>query len=148
MSCDKYKEMLMGYLDGELSEVQAGEVEKHLNVCTGCSEELGQFRKLKEITDDINLSEPEDRIFDQYWSCVYNRIERRIGWILLSVSGIFLAIWFGFMAIEAIVNDHTISVWLKAGLLVFYASLVILLISVLKEKLHFRKKDRYKDVRR
>ncbi len=148
MSCDKYKEMLMGYLDGELSDDQSREIEKHLNECTGCSEELGQFRKLKEITDDISLNEPEDRIFDQYWSSVYNRTERRIGWILLSVSGMVLAICLGFMAIEAIVRDHTISIVLKSGLLVFYASLVILFFSVLREKLYFRKKDRYKDVRR
>lgn len=148
MSCDKYKEMLMGYLDGELSDDQSREIEKHLNECTGCSEELGQFRKLKEITDDISLNEPEDRIFDQYWSSVYNRIERRIGWILLSVSGMVLAICLGFMAIEAIARDHTISIVLKSGLLVFYASLVILFFSVLREKLYFRKKDRYKDVRR
>ena len=148
MSCDKYKEMLMGYLDGELSDDQSREIEKHLNECTGCSEELGQFRKLKEITDDISLNEPEDRVFEQYWSSVYNRTERRIGWILLSVSGMVLAICLGFMAIEAIVRDHTISVVLKSGLLVFYASLVILLISVLRERLNFRKRDRYKDVRR
>lgn len=148
MSCDKYKEMLMGYLDGELSGDQSREIEKHLNECTGCSEELGQFRELKEITDDISLYEPEDRIFDQYWSCIYNQIERRIGWILLLVSGTILVIWLGFMAIEAIVEDKTISIVLKVGLLMFYASLVILLVSVLREKLHFRKKDRYKDVRR
>ena len=148
MSCDKYKEMLMGYLDGELSDDQSREIEKHLNECTGCSEELGQFRKLKEITDDISLNEPEDRVFEQYWSSVYNRTERRIGWILLSVSGMVLAICLGFMAIEAIARDHTISIVLKSGLLVFYASLVILFFSVLREKLYFRKKDRYKDVRR
>lgn len=148
MSCDKYKEMLMGYLDGELSAGESSEIEKHLNECTECSEELGQFRKLKEITDDISLNEPEDRIFEQYWSCVYNRIERRLGWILLSVSGTILVIYLGFMAIEAIVKDHTISIVLKGGLLMFYASLVILFFSVLREKLHFRKKDRYKDVRR
>lgn len=148
MSCDRYKEMLMGYLDGELSAGESREIEKHLNECTECSEELGQFRKLKEITDDISLNEPEDRIFEQYWSCVYNRIERRLGWILLSVSGTILVIYLGFMAIEAIVEDKTISIVLKVGLLMFYASLVILLFSALREKLHFRKKDRYKDVRR
>lgn len=148
MSCDRYKEMLMGYLDGELSAGESREIEKHLNECTECSEELGQFRKLKEITDDISLNEPEDRIFEQYWSCVYNRIERRLGWILLSVSGTILVIYLGFMAIEAIVEDKTISIVLKVGLLMFYAALVILLFSVLREKLHFRKKDRYKDVRR
>jgi hypothetical protein len=140
--------MLMGYLDGELSAGESREIEKHLNECTECSEELGQFRKLKEITDDISLNEPEDRVFEQYWSCVYNRIERRLGWILLSVSGTILVIYLGFMAIEAIVEDHTISIVLKGGLLMFYASLVILLFSVLRERLHFRKKDRYKDVRR
>jgi len=148
MSCEKYKEMLMGYLDGELSGEQNREIEKHLNVCTGCSEELDEFRELKKITDDISLNEPEDRIFDQYWSCVYNRIERRLGWILLSVSGTILVIWLGFMAIEAIVEDHTISIVLKVGLLMFYASLVILLVSVFREKHHFRNRDRYKDVRR
>ena len=148
MTCPEYKDLMMGYLDDELDQQQKDKFEQHLKSCKDCSAELEQFKKLKRITDSVALAEPEDKIWQQYWSCVYNRIERGIGWIMMSIAGIALLIYGGFKAIEQMIEDPNISIALKITMLAFIAGIAILFVSVLREKLYFRKKDRYKDVRR
>ena len=148
MACAEYKDLLMGYLDNELADGQREQLERHLAECKDCWEELEEFKKLKMITDDMDLAEPEDKLWEDYWGGIYNRIERGIGWILFSIAAIVLLIYGGFHAIEEMVKDPTVSIVLKVGLLVLIAGLAVLFVSVLRERLYFRKKDRYKDVRR
>lgn len=148
MTCQNYKDLMMGYLDDELEDEQKRTFEAHLESCEECAGELKGFRKLKQITDGVTLTEPEDQIWEQYWASIYNRIERGLGWILFSVAAILLAVYGGFKAIEEIIRDPTIGLILKCGLLALIAGLAVLFVSVLRERLYFWKKDRYKDVRR
>lgn len=146
MKCHESKEQLMGYLDGELNEEQKKLLEQHLSQCSDCKQELEDFRRLIAVTSDVTLREPEQKLWDQYWSNLYNRLERGIGWILFSVAAISLLIWGGFKVIEAIIVDPTIGIMLKIGLLALLGGLSILFVSVIRERLFFHKKDRYKDV--
>jgi len=148
VACNQYKELLMGYLDNELNDHQRRQVEEHLAQCRNCAAELEQFKKLKAITDDLALVQPEDRIWQDYWSGIYNRIERRLGWILFSVAAVLLTVYGGFELIEQIVADPAVGIILKIGLLMLIVGIAILFVSVLRERLYFWKADRYKDVRR
>jgi predicted anti-sigma-YlaC factor YlaD len=148
MSCEEYKDYLMGYLDGELSDERKEQLEKHLADCSSCRRELNDFRKLIAITDDVGLIEPEDKLWEQYWSGFYNRFERGIGWILFGVASICLLVYGGFKLVEALIKDPTIGVLLKIGLLAVITGLAILFVSAIRERLFFYKHDRYKDVRR
>ena len=140
--------MMMAYVDGELSEDDRSVFEKHLTACEDCSKEMAEFEKLKRLTDSVEFVEPEDRIWDQYWSSVYNRMERGLGWAFFSVAAILLTIYGGFRLIEQIIADPKIGFLLKAGMLVLLAGLAILFVSVLRERVYFWSKDRYRDVRR
>ena len=148
MACDDYKDLMMGYLDEELSAEQKSRIEEHLATCKQCAAQLQEFRQLKAITDQVTLVEPEDRLWQQYWDGVYNRIERGVGWIIFSVAAILLTIYGGFKAIEAIIKDPAVEITLKIALLALLVGLAILFVSVLRERLYFWQKDRYKDVRR
>jgi predicted anti-sigma-YlaC factor YlaD len=148
MTCHDYKDLMMGYLDNELSNEQKRQFEEHLTGCSECKAELKDFRKLKAITDEVTLVEPEDKIWQDYWGGVYNRIERRVGWIVFSVSAILLTIYGGFKLIEEMIKDPNIETMLKVGLLALIVGLAILFVSVLRERLHFWQKDRYRNVRR
>ena len=148
MTCHDYKDIMMGYLDNELNNEQKRQFEEHLTGCSECKAELKEFRKLKAITDEVTLVEPEDKIWQDYWSGVYNRIERSLGWIVFSVAAILLAIYGGFKLIEEIITDATVDILLKAGLLALIAGMAILLVSVSRERLHFWQKDRYRNIRR
>lgn len=148
MTCHDYKDLMMGYLDNELSDQQRRQFEEHLAGCPECAGELEQFKRLKAITDEVTLVEPEDRIWQEYWDGIYNRIERGIGWIVFSVAAILLIIYGGFIAIEEIIKDPKIEQIFKVGMLALIVGLAILFVSVLRERIYFWRKDRYKDVRR
>jgi len=148
MTCQDYRDSMMAYLDHELSDEQLKAFEAHLASCPKCTQELEEFKKLKQITDDVELVEPEDRLWRHYWGGVYNRIERGIGWVVFSVAGILLLIYGGFTAIENVITDPGISALLKVGLLALLVGLAILFVSVVRERIFFWSKDRYKDVRR
>ena len=148
MTCHDNKDLMMGYLDDELTDEQRDQFAEHLKGCSECTGELEQFRKLKAITDEVTLVEPEDRIWQDYWSGVYNRVERGIGWIVFSVAAILLTIYGGFKLIEEIVKDPAIGMLLKAGLLALILGLAVLFVSALRERVYFWSKDRYRNVRR
>ena len=148
MTCRDYKDLMMAYLDGELDDAQKRALQDHLDACRQCSEELNEFKSLKTMTDDIALVEPEDRIWQHYWDNVYNRIERGVGWIFFSIAAICLVLYGGFKLIEEIVADPAIGFFLKITLFILILGLAILLVSVLRERLYFWKRDRYRDVRR
>jgi predicted anti-sigma-YlaC factor YlaD len=148
MTCHDYKDLLMGYLDNELSDEQRNRFEEHLAGCPECVGELKEFQKLKAITDEVTLVEPEDRIWQDYWHGIYNRIERSIGWLIFSVAAILLTIYGGFKLIETIITDATVGMLLKLGLLALIVGLAILFVSALRERIYFWSKDRYRNVRR
>ncbi|TKJ38721.1 MAG: hypothetical protein CEE38_03180 [Planctomycetes bacterium B3_Pla] len=148
MTCHDYKDLMMGYLDNELTDERKRQFEEHLAGCSECAEQLEQFRKLKAITDEVTLVEPEDRMWQDYWSGVYNRLERGVGWIVFSVAAILLAIYGGFKLIEDIVKDPAAGTLLKLGLLALILGLAILFVSVLRERVYFWSRDRYRNVRR
>jgi predicted anti-sigma-YlaC factor YlaD len=148
MACEDYKDLMMGYLDEELSAEQIRRFEEHLTTCKQCSSQLQEFRQLKAITDQMTLIEPEDRLWQQYWDGIYNRVERGIGWTIFSVAAILLTIYGGFKAIEALITDPTVGLLLKIAMLTLLVGLAILFVSVLRERIFFWSKDRYRNVRR
>ncbi|MCF7972459.1 MAG: zf-HC2 domain-containing protein [Phycisphaerae bacterium] len=148
MTCRDNKDLMMAYLDGELDDKQTKMLQEHLAQCTQCSKELEEFKSLKSMTDNIVLSEPEDQVWQRYWDNVYNRVERGIGWMLMSMAGVCLAVFGGFKMVECIVTDPSVSLFLKVALLVMILGLSILLISIMRERLYFWKHDRYRHVRR
>ncbi len=139
MSCQDYKDLMMAYLDDELDAEQRKEFEEHIASCRQCSAEFEEFKELKKLTENVKLVEPEERIWQQYWGGIYNRLERGVGWILFSVSAILLLIYAGFKIIEAVIKDPAVENWLKAALLILLAGLAILFVSVARERLYFLK---------
>ena len=134
MSCDTFKPLLMGYLDEELTELEALRVERHLQGCGNRSSELQEFRKLKEVTDDMRVIVPEDKYWDQYWSNVYNPLERKIGWILISMGSIVLLAYAIYTLGETFIFGKHIPLLVRVGVIALVGGLCTLLISVLRER--------------
>jgi hypothetical protein len=148
MTCQECKDLMMACLDNEMKETDKRKFEEHLVSCVQCAREMEEFKRLKCVTDEIALAEPEDRVWDQYWGNVYNRMERGVGWTIFSVAAILLLIYGGFWAIEELIVDPHLSILCKAGLLALLGGVAILFVSVLRERIYFWGRDRYKDVRR
>ena len=138
----------MGYLDEELTELEALRVERHLQGCRDCSSELQEFRKLKEVTHDMRVIVPEDKHWDQYWSNVYNRLERKIGWILMSMGSIVLLAYAIYTLGETFIFGKHIPLLVRVGVIALVGGFCTLLISVLLERWFISKSDKYERIRR
>jgi predicted anti-sigma-YlaC factor YlaD len=148
MTCRDYKDLMMGYLDDELDTPDRDRFKEHLAGCDDCKKELKEFEDLKRITDDVDLCQPEDKLWEQYWQNIYNRTERSVGWIVFSLAAMLLLVYGGFKFIEEVIKDPTVGLVCKVGLIGLIVGTAILLVSIARERLYIRKRDRYKDVRR
>ena len=143
MSCEKFKPMITGYLDDELSADQLQSLQEHLATCQDCAGELDNLRDLKENLAMIKFREPSDAELDRYWKSIYNRLERGVGWILFSAGAIILLCYGGFRLIEKVIRDPSIDMLLKIGLVALVFGVVVLFVSTLRERLTIRKVDKY-----
>jgi len=143
MSCENYREWITGYVDDELPPPQREQLEDHLRACEACKRELEESLALKEHLTMIKFKEPSDAQLERYWSRIYNRLERGVGWILFSLGAIVLICWGAFEAIEEMIQDPGISLVLKVGVVALIVGGAILLVSAVRERLTVRKTDKY-----
>ena len=148
MSCDTFKPLLMGYLDEELTALEAVRVEQHLEECHDCTAELDDFRKLKEVTRNMRVVMPDDKYWDEYWSNVYNRLERKAGWILLSLGSIILSAYGLYWVIAEVFLDKNVHPVIRIGVLTLIVGFCTLLVSVLRERFFLSKSDKYERIKR
>jgi len=149
MNCVEFKPMMMGYLDGELPAEQRAQFEEHVAACEACARELSEFTKLKEELTTMKFKEPSDEELKQYWDGVYNRLERGLGWVLFSVGAIVLMCYGAFKLIEEMILNPNVALALKVGVVALLFGVVILFVSLLRERLVVRKVDKYsKEVER
>jgi len=146
MNHQDYKILLSGYLDGELSRGDQKRVKQHLSTCPECQKEYLELKKTKEVLDKMRIQKPKDEVWDTYWSSVYNRLERKAGWVFFSIGLIMLLSIGTYEFIHHLLKDHALSLGAKLG--IFFAILggVILLVSVIKEQLFTHKRQRYKEI--
>jgi predicted anti-sigma-YlaC factor YlaD len=139
---------MMGYLDGELTELEIERMDQHLEGCGECRAELDGFRKLKEITRPMKLAIPDDAYWEQYWSSVYNRLERRAGWIMLSAGAILLTSYGAYQFVVRLLLAGEIHVLIRLGIAALVIGLCTLLISVIRERIYLWRSDKYKRIKR
>ncbi len=148
MNTHEEKDLLIGYIDGELSPQEIVRFETHLSECEECKEDLKGFKELDEIISPVEFITPEDKLMDNYWSNPYRKIERKIGIISL-LLGFSVLIGFGLLKFGTqLWFESNIPIFLKFSIYSVIAGAIILVISLLREKLFLRKKQRYSEVRR
>ena len=149
MSCEDLKPLIAGYLDGELSPEQRERLEAHLSGCEDCKRELAEFTALKEKLAMIKFKEPSDAELDRYWGHVYNRLERGLAWILISVGAILVLCYGAFELLDDLIRDPNVALALKIGVVVLVCGAVILFVSLFRERLAVRRVDKYsKEIKR
>ena len=139
MQCEDVKTLLSGYIDGELDEKDRHAVEKHLAACDGCRTEYEKLRNLVEVTSEMRFIEPAKEVWDDYWSRVYNRLERSAGWMIFVLGLIAWIAW----GVYCFVKDPTIQALEKVIVAAPIIGILILLISVIRERVYKSRFDKY-----
>ena len=148
MKCDDVKLYLMSYLDDEIEPEKKAEIERHLTECTKCREEYQSFVKLKQETDKMKLADLSDELWNGYWKGVYRRVERGTGWVLLSIGAIILLCFGAYQFFKELLGDPNISLIVKIGVSMGVLGAIVLLVSIIRERLFLCKTERYKEVER
>lgn len=144
MTCPRFETDGMRYLDGETDSLARAEFERHCEGCADCREQLRQFAELDTMTRRITMKDPTDEFWERYWKSIYRRIERKSAWVLI-IAGMTMLVAFALH--EAIQSFRVITFEKIAALLVAIGG-VLLLISLIRERVHQYRVDPYKDVKR
>ncbi len=142
----RFQNLLMKAVDGELNSDEQEEFKEFISKDTECRKEWQEMKKVKEVTQSMNFKALPSEAWDDYWVNVYHRLERGLAWVLFSIGTIILLTYGGFKAVESIIADPQLAGFLKAAILMIIGGVVILSVSVVREKLFTRKSDPYKEV--
>jgi anti-sigma factor RsiW len=137
--------LLSGYVDGELGPADRALVEAWLDTDEHVREEVARLVRLNAFTDHLVLRQAPAEAWDEFLVRRPHRTERSLGWLLLLCA---VALLGGFLLLRlgALLLVATIPVVLRLGVFVGSVGLLLLLISVLRERSFARKRDRYDDV--
>ena len=148
ITCEEMSLKVMALLDDELDDTQISEVKDHLSSCKKCSEEYASLKKVKEVTDKMKFKKLPEFYWDDYWKHIYNRIERGLSWLLLSIGAIIVLSFAGWEFLDRLIEDSNMHPILKGGIFILTIGLMILVVSIVREKLMVRRVDKYREVER
>ncbi len=140
--------LLEKYFENNLTDSESQEFETLINSNAKLKKEFEEQKEIKEVLKKMTLKNPSKEAWDGYWLGIYNRIERGIAWIAISIGAI---IFFGYASIEAVnsfINDTQTPPIVKVGISILFFGALVLIFSLLREKFFASKHDKYKEVQR
>jgi hypothetical protein len=140
--------LMMAVLDGEATTEQEQMLRSHLETDADLRREFEELQTLKYATMKTQLIEPDGTLWTSYWMNTYARIERGLGWILFSAGAILLLLFGAWEITKEWLADPDLPFWVKTAGILLGAGSIILLVSVIREKLFLHKNERYKDIQR
>ena len=143
---ERHRQLLAGYVDGELSPDERAAFEKELAANPELRAELDEFRSLKEVTDTMTYADLPDEVWESYWANIYRKTERGLGWILFSIGAIVLLCFGAWEAFSSLWTDPGSPLWLKVGLSGLTVGAIILLVSFARERVFAYNRERYREV--
>ena len=140
--CEDLTALISGYLDGELTQSDRQRVEIHLESCDDCRRTYEETRELREQVGKLPAVEMSPQEWDRIMNNVTVRTTRGAGW-LLYVGGLVVLIGYG---VYAFAVDDSIDAVVKTSIAALVLGMVLLLLSVLRQRMIASKTDRYRDV--
>ncbi len=134
-------EELMRYLDGELPPEERLRVEAGLERSTELQRELAMYAAMKTDIQGLRFHTGGQRV--SVWDQVNARLNRPIGWILL-VAGLVIWMTYG----TYVFATSSVSPWEKLGTGAIAIGVLMLLASVIWERLRELETDPYRNVQR
>ena len=145
---ERARRLIMAELDGELLAGERSELDRLLEKHPALSGERDRLQQVKEVTDSMGLRRAPEEVWSDYWASVYSRLERGFGWILVSLGAIVLLSYAVWEVVGQMLEDATLPSFVKFAFLALSIGAVVLLVSVLREKVFVGRRQRYKDVER
>lgn len=147
-AAERARRLMMASLDSELDARGRAELERLLAENPDLEKEWAALRRVKEVTTSMALRSVSDEVWKDYWASVYSQLERGIGWVLLSIGVIVLVGYGVWVGVQELLADASLPWFVKGGILIGSVGTVILLVSVIREKVFLGSRQRYRDIER
>jgi anti-sigma factor RsiW len=138
--------LLSAYVDGELDADQTARVERHLAEHPESRAEVARLRRLKEVTAAMVLKEPPPEEWEMFWNNVLNRVERSLGWFIFLLGAVVLAGYGVYRWMMSLFETPGLPWWVKGGIFAVCLGVLLLLVSLVRERIFVRRRTRYKNV--
>ncbi len=148
MRCEEFPRLSMAYLDGEMEAEERVRFEEHIARCDTCRVELEKLRRVKEVTVRMRLADLEEKEWEVYGARVYNRLERGLGWIFLSLGAVVVLFYGLYQWVTTLWADASLPLVVRLGILSVLLGFVILLVSVARQRYFAWRRDPYRGVQR
>ncbi len=142
----KEAHLLSAYVDGELNSENVARVEAHLEENKASRLEVQRLRQFNEVAGSLRLKEAPPEEWESFWKSFRNRSERSLGWILLTLGVAVIGIWSLYNLLVTLIATTVLPLYVKGGIFAAAAGILILIFSVVRERIHKRSRTRYKDV--
>ena len=136
------------YFDNELRVEEKAEFNNLLKTNAELKSEFEEQKRIKEVLRKMKLKNPSREVWDSYWMGVYNRIERGIAWVVISIGALIFFGYASYEVVNAIINDTHTPPLAKLGITLLIFGALILIFSLVREKIFTSKRDKYKEVQR
>jgi hypothetical protein len=142
MVCRRFEVDGMRLLDGELTARERAEYEDHARGCEDCRRELREIGRIVELTDELKLRAPDEEFWGRYWDSLFHRMERGTGFFLLIAGVIAVSVF----ALYKAVTSPDFFTFQGIAIAVILLGVIVVFLSVVRERYHERKRDPYRGV--
>lgn len=144
MECTRYQTDGMRLIDDELSHEERLQYQAHVRECDVCRRELESLGRVVRLTGELTLRVSDDAFWKGYWESVYRRTERRAGFLFVAGGAVMLLLY---LLIRALRSPE---MWTFEGVSVAIVllGLIVVFVSVARERYHEHKSDPYREVER
>ena len=145
---EKFLKLMEKYFDKDLTKQEEVELNRMLENNKTLKAEFEEQRRIKEVLNKMKLKNPSREAWDSYWVGVYNRIERGIAWVVISIGALIFFGYASYEIVNAFIKDTQAPVLAKLGISLLIFGGLILIFSIIREKIFTSKRDKYKEVQR
>ncbi len=137
---EEQEALISGYIDGELDADEQARLEALCASSPAFKRELESMQHLAIGTDALfHFEDPPDEVWDTFLDNVYNRAERKTGWVIFVLGVVLLTIY----GVYLFTMEPWGSALEKMLIAIPSVGLVVLFISVLRNRMETIKTDRY-----
>lgn len=136
--------LISAWIDQELTQEEAQLVEIHLADCAECARAAREMRSLRDMTAAVPFPNGPDERLDELGSALSVQAPRLTGWVLIVVG---LLAWLGWNIVMAL-RSLRMPTPQEAMSGAIFAGIVLLFVSVVRQRMLEYSHDRYRRVKR
>ncbi|MHC9509610.1 anti-sigma factor family protein [Kangiella sp. M94] len=141
--CDKTQELISGYIDHELNQQDRQRVRVHIESCDQCRAVYDDLLAIKQEMGNLQYPECEEAQLDKIIKEPVANGMALVGWIILIIGFVGFMVW----QLFTFYTEPSVPFWVKAGVFLIEAGVLLLLGSVLRQRIIALKTDKYKNVK-